>query len=154
VGWSNDFRDRDTKMSKRTAHQTIAKWSYQKTGLVILLGALHVILMLQLVLPFTLESSVAAIDTSYLSGIEQQAFSLSSCETAWAEASVISSYDLQNPAKDLDKTIRNCGSVEEWIRSAREYPSLINHRTPLQFLMKRCKQSLSPSLMCSEVLSE
>ena len=70
------------------------------------------------------------------------------CELKWSDATAIPSWDIQNPSDDLDPAIRACGSVQQWLLSASNYPDLLGGKDPMLFLSDRCYDGPRSASIC------
>lgn len=70
------------------------------------------------------------------------------CELRWSEAAAIPFWDIQNPSEDLDPSIRACGSVQQWLLFASNYPDLLGGKDPMLFLSDRCYDGLGSASIC------
>lgn len=68
--------------------------------------------------------------------------------SAWFDASVIPSTDIQDPVFDLDPAILACPSLTDWQYQAARYPKLLQGRDPVVVLSKRCKSGPSSAFIC------
>ncbi len=78
------------------------------------------------------------------------------CEEAWAEIAlteVSSVEELETIAEDLDATIENCESLEEWLDQASVLLPMVDTAEVEAWAAERCEENdtLSDSAICTEI---
>ena len=72
------------------------------------------------------------------------------CEQEFRKAAAID--DMNDTVTDLDRAVRFCTTLDEWVAANIKHPAALDGASPLVYLQNRCRYGPTQAQVCKEVL--